>query len=118
MIEDGAGGLGVEREEFAGDIGAFAGVGAAAHGDVGLHFFHAEQFDVAQEFGVGFVGAYEHFAGDAGVACFDQWNRAGGASGAHEGDGEIVGHVGDIYQDVLAFFEGGGVVDEQVGKFG
>ena len=69
----------IKRHVIAGDIGVFAGIGAAADGDVGLHLFHAGQFDVAHECGMFFVGVAEEFARDAGMAHFDHRNGAGGA---------------------------------------
>ncbi len=90
----------------------------AADGDVGLHVFHAAEFDVVDELGMLLVGVLEHLAGDAAVADLDDGRRPGLAGGAHELHGEFIRHVDHVEHDVFTLLDGAGVVDEQVGELG
>jgi hypothetical protein len=58
-------------------VGILADVRRTAQGDVGLDFFHAGQFEIADERGVFVVRAAQEFAGNAVVADFHQRFAAG-----------------------------------------
>ena len=110
-------GLVVEAHQAAGDIGVFARIVGAADADVGLHAFHAGQLDVAHQPGVGGGGLEHQFAAEAGMARLDEREGAPAPGGAHQLDGELVGHIEHFEQDAVALFQGGGIGDQQIGQF-
>ena len=67
--------------------------------------------------GLLFINAQKLLAPDARVARLDERRRARRAHGADEFDGEFVRHVNHVEQDAVAFFQLGGIIDEQVGQF-
>jgi hypothetical protein len=79
--------------------------------------FHAEHFDVAHQRGMPLVGVAQHLAANPAMADFDQGRRPGPADRAHEFDSKIVGNLDGVDQDILAFFQSGGVADEEGGQF-
>ena len=116
IIQDGAKEPRVKLHLVARHVGGFAGVGAAAHGDVSVHLFHAEQFDVADEGGVAGAGVEEHFARDAAMADLGQRCGPGATGGADQLDGHFVRDVDGIDEHAVPFPEAGGVADEDVGE--
>ena len=86
--------FGVERLQFTGHIPAFARVRAPAHGDVRLHFFHAEHIHVAHQPGVLLVGAEQQLTIDAGVAHLNERNGPRLPHGAHQGNGKFIRDIG------------------------
>jgi hypothetical protein len=72
-----------------GNVGGLGDVLAAADGDVGGHVFHAGEFVPRGEIELIGGGGEGDLAGDAGLVNLDEWERAGGASGADEGDGHL-----------------------------
>ena len=109
--------FGIKLHAVARHVGIFIHVVRAADGDVSLHFFHAEHFDVADVGGLLRVNAQKLLAADARVARLDERRRARRAHGADEFDGEFVRHVNHVEQDAVAFFQLGGIVHEQVSQF-
>ena len=89
---------------------------AAAHGDVGLHFFHAGEFDRAGHLELLSSGAEGHFAADAGVVVLHERHGSAGAGGADECDGDLLGRVENVDEHIFSGLEFGGMPRQDIGQ--
>ncbi len=61
-------------------------------------------------------GAFEEFAGDAGLVDADEGDGTARAGFADEGKADGVRDIVEVDEDFFAFFQGGGVADQLFGE--
>ena len=116
VVQDRAQGFVVERETVAGDVRAFAGVGAATYGDVGLNALHAEHFQVPGKLGMITGSVTQQFASDAGMPGFDNSDGPNRANGADQLHRELIRHINHVQQNSFALLEFGRVTHQQLAQ--
>ena len=114
-----------DRPHFSGDelhfcIGHIAHLGdvvAAAHGDVGVHLFHAGELHTGGGVESIGLGAEGEFTREAGVVILDERNSFAGTDGADQRHADRVGHIEEVDEDFFAGAEFRGVLRENGGQF-
>ena len=115
-VHDRTHGTGNETHFFIRHIGHFSDVVAAAHGDVGLHFFHAGEFYGAGHLELLCFGSESHFTADAGVVVLHERHSSAGAGGADECDGDVFRCIENVDQHIFAGLELGGMPRQDIGQ--
>ena len=116
-VHDGPHFPGDELHFFIRHIAHLGDVVAAPHGDVGLHFFHAREFQGRGSVEPDGFRAESKLAGQACVVVLDERNRAAIARGADQSHADRIGNIEEIDENFFTGLQFRGVLGENGGQF-
>ena len=107
----------IQRHLIAGHIRIFTRVCAAADRDIGLHLFHARQFQVPHQSGMALISLAQQLAVDPCMADFDDRDSSCRPCCAQQLDRKLIGYVDHIQQHPVSLFQLGRIFDQQLRQF-